>query len=77
MTISEYIKKHEDVLRVCLDNEITPADITMVAVVDAYHDMRARGFKSTFAVEYLASRNGASVSSLWRAINKFSKNIAL
>lgn len=77
MKTIELVRNNAELLSTLGRNGITPSDVELLPVMDEYEDMKARGFKVTFAVEYLASKHHISVASLYRAIHKFNIEVAM
>ena len=77
MKTIELVRNNAELLRLMGQNGIAPSDVGLLPVIDEYEEMKRRGFKVTFAVEYLASKHHISVASLYRAIHRFNTDVAI
>lgn len=75
MKVIDYIREQRDVLEAMKVNDITPNDVVYLPIIDAYDELLERGFKTTFAVEYLSQKHYVSVANLYRALRKFRKEV--
>lgn len=77
MKAIDLIRDNRELLVIMERNGIAPTDTDYLPIVEEYEDMKLRGFKVTFAVEYLAHKHHVSVASLYRAVKRLNSTIAL
>lgn len=77
MKTIELIRNNAELLKLMEQNDIAPSDVALLPVIDEYEYMKSRGFKVTFAVEYLSSKHHISVASLYRAIHRLNVEVAM
>lgn len=75
MKVIDYVREQREVLEAMKVNDITPNDVVYLPIIESYYELLERGFKTTFAVEYLAQKHYISVTSLYRALRKFRKEV--
>lgn len=75
MKAIDLIRGNIEVLALMERNGLSPSDIDYLPIVDEYEIMKLRGFKVTFAVEYLAQKHHVSVASLYRAVKRLNSTI--
>lgn len=77
MKAIDLIRDNIELLVLMERHGLTPADTDYLPIVEEYEDMKLRGFKVTFAVEYLAQKHHVSVASLYRAVRRLNSTITL
>lgn len=77
MKAIDLIREHTELLMLMERSGLAPSDVDYLPIVEEYEDMKLRGFKITFAVEYLASKHHVGVASLYRAIKRLNQNLPL
>lgn len=77
MKAIDLIRDNRELLVIMERNGLAPTDIDYLPIVEEYEDMKLRGFKVTFSVEYLAHKHHVSVASLYRAVRRLNSTITL
>lgn len=77
MKALDILKNNQELLSMMQRNDIDVSDIDYIPIVEAYLDMKSRGFKVTFAVEYLSDKHCVSVANIYRAIKRLNTEVAM
>lgn len=77
MKIIEVLKSNKDLLSLLQQNEVDVGDIDYIPIVEAYVDMKCRGFKVTFIVEYLSDKHRVSVANIYRAVKRLNADVSM
>ena len=77
MKAIDILRDNMELIKLMGEYNLTPSDLSLVPLIEEYESMKARGFKITFTVEYLASKHHIGVASLYRAIKRLNRNMAL
>lgn len=77
MKAIDLIRENRELLLIMERNGLSPTDTDYLPIVEEYEDMKLRGFKGTFAAEYLAQKHRVSVASLYRAVRRLNSTITL
>lgn len=75
MKVLDFVKNNKDIIEVALQSGITSTDVYYLPYVEAYNEMRERGFKATFIVAYLVEKHKISETRFYRALRKFRNEI--
>lgn len=75
MRCIDLIRENKELLTLLESNGINPHDVSYLHIVDEYTTMKDRGFKVTFAIQFLSEKYGVSVANLYRAIRRFNSTI--
>lgn len=77
MKTIEFVKENCAILKTMAQYDIDPDDVKYISAVEEYDDMKLRGFKATFAAEYLSRKHGVSIANFYRALRKFNTEIVI
>lgn len=77
MKIIEVLKSNKDLLSLLQQNDVDVGDIDYIPIVEAYVDMKCRGFKVTFIVEYLSDKHRVSVANIYRAVKRLNADVSM
>ena len=77
MKIIEVLKSNKELLSLLQQNDVDVGDIDYIPIVEAYIDMKCRGFKVTFIVEYLSDKHRVSVANIYRAVKRLNADVVM
>lgn len=77
MKVIDVLKSNKELLSLLRKNDVDVGDIDNIPIVEAYLDMKRRGFKVTFTVEYLSDKHCVSVANIYRAIKRLNADVMM
>ncbi len=65
MRVIDLMNEHKELLSLLFENGVTSFDIRHLDAMNEYIEMKGRGFKTTFAVEYLSEKHCISATKFY------------
>lgn len=75
MKVLDLLRDNRELMALMAMYDLSPTDAEYLPVMEEYETMKQRGFKVTFAVEYLASKHKVSTATLYRVIKRLNTPI--
>lgn len=77
MTRYDLLKMNYSVLKIFLQNKIDLKDVERIAIFEEYTDMRNRGLKYGYVIQFLANKYQCAPRSILNIAHRMTANITL
>lgn len=77
MTRYDLLKMNQSVLKIFISNKIDPKDVERLEIFEEYTDMRNRGEKYNYVIQYLAEKHKCSPRSILNIAHRMASDIAI